>query len=322
VTDRRTFIGALAVVLIGAPLATDAQQVGKVWRIGYLRRTSPQPADIAALRQGLREFGYVEGQNLIIEERYADGDAARLPGLARELQQLKVDVLVVDGGLTVEAIRGLVGLTPIIFTVVADAVEAGLVASLYRPGGNVTGVTTFPLGPKRLQLLREIVPAGRVGVLSNPANMTPRIWERFSDSAKALDVELVRVSARSPAELAGAFAELNRAHVATLLVATDAMLFSQRSRIAELAMQFRLPAIYPEREFCHAGGLMSYGANLPANFHRAATYVDKILKGAKPGDLPVEQPTKFELVINLKTAKALGMTIPQSLLLRADEVIQ
>jgi putative ABC transport system substrate-binding protein len=196
------------------------------------------------------------------------------------------------------------------------------VAGLDRPGGNVTGVTTFPLAPKRLQLLREIVPTGRVGVLSNPANVTPGDLKRFSDAAKSLGVEVVRVSARNPAELAGAFAELSRAHVAAVFVSADAIFFSQRSRIAELAMQFRLPAIYPEREYCDAGGLMSYGTSLPGNFHHAATYVDKILKGAKPGDLPVEQPTKFELVINLKTAKALDLTIPQSILLRADEVIQ
>jgi putative ABC transport system substrate-binding protein len=320
--DRRTFVGAIAGGLLASPLAALAQQRGKVARIGYLRRTTPQSADIAALRQGLQELGYVEGQNLIIEERYADGDAAKLPGLARELQQLKVEVLVVDGGLTVEAIRGVVGLTPIIFTVVSDAVEAGLVASLDRPGGNVTGLTTFPLEPKRLQLLREIVPAGRVGVLSNSANTPPADLERLNNAAKSLGVEMVRVSARSPAELAGAFAELSRAHVAALFVSGDAIFFSQRSRVAELATQFRLPAIYQEREFCDAGGLMCYGANLPGNFHRAATYVDKILKGAKPGDLPVEQPTKFELVINIKAAKALGIAIPQSVLSRADEVIQ
>jgi putative ABC transport system substrate-binding protein len=320
--DRRTFIGVVTVGLLAAPLAAIAQQGSKVARIGYLRRTSLQPADIAALRQGLRELGYVEGQNLIIEERYADGDAARLPRLARELQQLKVDVLVVDGNITVEAIRGLVGLTPIIFTIVGDPVVAGLVASLDRPGGNVTGVTTFALGPKRLQLLREIVSTGRVGALYNPANTFPADRERMNVAAKSLGVELVRVSARSPAELAGAFAELSRARVAALFVSNDAIFFSQRSRIAELATQFRLPAIYPEREYCDAGGLMCYGVSLPGNFHRAATFVDKILKGAKPGDLPVEQPTKFEFVINLKTAKALGLAIPPSLLVRADEVIQ
>ena len=200
--DRRSFVCRVASGVLALPFAVLAQQTTKVWRIGYLRRTSPQPADIAALRQGLQELGYVEGQNLNIDERYANGVAARLPQLARELMQLKVEVLVVDGGLTVEAIRGVVGLTPIIFTVVGDPVEAGLVASLDRPGGNITGLATIPLGPKRLQLLREIVPAGRVGVLNNPANMSPAILERFSDAAKSLGVELVLVAARSPAELA------------------------------------------------------------------------------------------------------------------------
>ena len=320
--DRRTFIGIVTVGSLAASLAAVAQQGSKVARIGYLRRTSLQPADIAALRKGLQELGYVEGQNLVIEERYADDDAARLPPLARELLQLKVDVLVVDGGFTIEAVRGVVGDTPIIFTLSGDPVGSGYVASLNRPGGNITGVSTFALGPKRLQLLREIVPTGRIGVLNNPAAMTGRGMEQVSDAAKALGVELVRVSARSPAELAGAFAELSRVRVSSLFVLNDALFFGQRSRIADLATQSRLPVIYAEREYCDAGGLMCYGANNPGNFHRAATFVDKILKGANPGDLPVEQPTKFEFVINLKTAKALGLTIPQSVLLRADEVIQ
>ena len=257
--DRRTFIGLVTVGLLAAPLTAVAQQ-GKVARIGYLRRTSLQPADIAALRQGLQELGYVEGQNLIIEERYADGDAARLPHLARELQQLKVSVLVVDGGFTVEAIRGVVGDTPIIFTLPGDPVASGYVASFDRPGWNITGVSTFALGPKRLQLLREIVPTGRIGVLNNPAAMTGRGMEQLSDAAKALGIELLRVSARSPDELAGAFAELSRTRIGALFVFTDAMFFNQRSRIAELATQFRLPAIYPEREYCDAGGLLCYGA--------------------------------------------------------------
>ena len=320
-TDRRTFIRAVIGVMLAAPLRAVAQSQGKIARIGYLRRISPQPADLAGLRRGLQELGYVEGQNLVIEERYADGDTARLPGLARELQQLNVEALVVDGPVTVRAIRSIVGSTPIVFTL-GDPVEAGLVASLARPGGNVTGLATFPFGPKRLQLLREIVPAGRIGVLNNPADSSPKGIERMNDAGKSLGIELVRVYARSPAELAEAFAKLKRAQVAALLVATDAMFFTQRVRIAELALQFRLPAIYQEREFCDAGGLMCYGVSVPGNFRHAATYVDKILKGAKPGDLPVEQATRFELVINLRAANALGLTIPQSLRLLADEVIQ
>jgi putative ABC transport system substrate-binding protein len=320
--DRRTFIGAVTGAILTQPPPALAQSRGKIARIGYLRRISLQPADISALRQGLQELGYVEGQNLVIEERYANGDTAKLPDLAREMQQLKVDALVVDGPVTVRAIRSLVGSTPIIFTLPGDPVEAGLVASLDRPGGNITGVTTYPFGPKRLQLLREIVPAGRVGVLNNPANSSPTGVERMNDTATSLGIELVRVHARSPAELAEAFAELSRARVVALLVATDAMFFVQRNRIAELAAQFRLPAIYLEREFCDAGGLICYGVSVPGNFRRAAAYVDRILKGAKPGDLPVEQPTKFELVVNLQAAKALGLVIPQALRLRADELIE
>ena len=328
--DRRAFMGTVAGGLLIAPLAVLAQTPTKVWRIGYLRRTSREPADIAALRQGLRELGYVEGQNLVIDERYANGDASRLPDLARELIQLKVQVLVVDGETTVRAARNVVGVTPLVFTVVGDPVAAGLVHSFDRPGGTMTGLTNFggELAPKRLQLLREVVPVTRVGVLSNSANDDPTNpaqlmgRERLTGAARSLGIELTRVTVSSPDKLAGAFAQLSRAGVGALLLTPDAMFFSQRARIADLAAMHKLPAVYAEREFADAGGLMAYAPNGSANFRRAATYVDKILKGAKPGDLPIEQPTRLEFVINLKAAKALGLTIPQSLLLRADEVIQ
>ena len=327
--DRRAFMRTVAGTLLVAPLAVIAQQTPKVWRIGYLRRTSREPADIAALRLGLRELGYVEGQNLVIDERYANGDAARLPDLARELVQLKVQVLVVDGGTTVRAARNVVGATPLVFTLGGDPVAAGFVHSLDRPGGTITGLTSFSgeLLPKRLQLLREVVLATRVGLLINPTNysMNPALLagrERLIGAARSLGIELTQVDASNPGELAGAFAKLRQAGVAALLVEADAMFFSQRARIVDLAAMHKLPAIYAEREFADAGGLMAYAPNGSANFRRAATYVDKILKGANPGDLPIEQPTKLELVINLKAAKALGLTIPQSLLLRADEVIQ
>jgi putative ABC transport system substrate-binding protein len=309
--------------LLIAPLAVLAQQATKVSRIGYLRRTSREPADIEALRLGLREFGYVEGQNLVIDERYANGDSSRLRDLARELMQLKVQVLVVDGGTTVRAVREVVGATPTVFTLVGDPVFAGFVRSLDHPGGTMTGLTNFgtQLAPKRLQLLREIAPFTRVGVLENPTNTAPAALELLRIGARSLGIELVLVGASSTAELDGAFAKLQRGRVAALLVMTDAMFLSQRARVVDLALQHQLPAAYHEREFAEAGGLMAYGPSEPAIFRHAAAYVDKILKGAKPGDLPIEQPTKFELVINLKTAKALGITIPQSLLLRA-EVIQ
>ena len=322
--DRRAFMCTVAGILLIGPLALLAQQTTKVWRIGYLRRTSREPADIEALRLGLRELGYVEGQNLVIDERYANGDSGRLRDLARELMQLKVQVLVVDGGTTVRAVREIAGATPTVFTLVGDPVVAGFVRSLDHPGGTMTGLTNFgtQLAPKRLQLLREIAPFKRVGVLENPTNPSPNALELLRIGARSLGIELVLVGAPSPAELGGAFAKLHQAGVAALLVMTDAMFLSQRARVVNLALQHQLPAAYHEREFADVGGLMAYGPNEPAIFRRAATYVDKILKGSKPGDLPIEQPTKFELVINLKTAKALGLTIPQALLQRADDVIQ
>ena len=323
--DRRAFMGTAAGGLLIAPLAALAQQTAKVSRIGYLRRTSREPADIEALRLGLRELGYVEGQNLVIDERYADGVAARLPDLARELMQLKVQVFVVDGGTTVRAVREVIGATPLVFTLVGDPVAMGVVRSLDHPGGTMTGLTTFNvvLAAKRLQLLREAVPATRVGVLNNPSNPAPPAQaESLTGAARSLGIDLMRVNAQSPGELAEAFAKMSQAGVTALLVDNDAMFFSQRARIVDLAAMHKLPAVYGEREFADGGGLMAYAANYAAIFRRAATYVDKILKGAKPGDLPIEEPTRIELVINLKTAKALGLTIPQSLLQRADEVIQ
>jgi putative tryptophan/tyrosine transport system substrate-binding protein len=324
VIDRRTFVRRVAFGVLAVPLAVLAQETTKVSRIGYLRRTSREATDIEALRLGLRELGYVEGQNLIIDERYANGVAARLPQLARELMQLKVQVLVVDGGTTVRAVREVVGATPLVFTVVGDPVSAGFVRSLDHPGGTITGLTNFStqLAPKRLQLLREVAPFKRAGVLENPTNPAAAALELLRDAARSLGIELVLVGAPSPAELGGAFATLHQAGVAALLVMTDAMFLSQRARVVDLALQHQLPAAYHEREFAEAGGLMAYGPNEPAIFRRAAVYVDKILKGARPGDLPIEQPTKLELVINLKTAKLLGLTIPQGLLQRADEVIQ
>jgi putative ABC transport system substrate-binding protein len=323
--DRRAFVCTVAGSLLIAPLAVLAQPTTKIWRIGYLRRTSREPADIEALRLGLRELGYVEGQNLLIDERYANSDAARLPDLARELIQLKVQVLVVDGGTTVRAVRDVVGVTPVVFTLPGDPVALGVARSLDHPGGTMTGLTTFNvvLPAKRLQFLREVVPATRVGVLNNPSNPAPPAQaESLTGAARSLGIDLMWVNAQSPGELAEAFAKMNQAGVKALLVENDAMFFSQRAQIVDLAAKHRLPAVYGEREFADAGGLMAYAASGTANFRRAATYVDKILKGANPGDLAIEQPSRLEFVINLKTAKALALTIPQSLLLRADEVIQ
>jgi putative ABC transport system substrate-binding protein len=324
VVDRRAFILAVAGSLVLVPLAALAQQAGAS-RVGYLRRTSREPADIEALRLGMRDLGYVEGQNLIIDERYADGVATRLPDLARELIQLKAQIFVVDGGATVRAVREVDAALPVVFTLVGDPVAAGYARSLDHPGGTITGLTTFNaiLPAKRLQLLYEAVSSTRIGVLSNPTgNTTTAQVERLTGAARSLGIDLAWVDAQSPGELVEAFAKLSQAGVKAVLVDTDAMFFSQRTRIVELAARHRLPAVYGEREFADAGGLMAYAANLPAIFRRAATYVDKILKGARPGDLPIEEPTRIELVINLKTAKALGLTFPRPLLLRADERIQ
>jgi putative ABC transport system substrate-binding protein len=325
VTDRRAFLRTVAGNLLLVPLGLLAQQAMNVWRIGYLRRTSREAADIEALRLGLRELGYVEGQNLVIDERYADGDAARLPDLARELIQLKEQVLIVDGGATVRAVREVVGATPLVFTLVGDPVALGIARSLDHPGGTMTGLSTFNtvLSAKRIQLLHEVAPAKRVCVLSNPTGaLAPAQVERLTGAARSLGIDLTWVDAQSPGELAGAFTKMSRAGVKALLVETDAMFFSQRARIVDLAAKHQLPAVYGEREFADAGGLMAYATNVPATFRHAAAYVDKIIKGAKPGDLPIEQPTKIELVINLKAASALGLTIPQSVLLRANELIQ
>ncbi|MFO1303871.1 MAG: ABC transporter substrate-binding protein [Burkholderiales bacterium] len=321
---RRTFSWMLVAGCIGGPATSLAQQRPAMARIGYLRRASSQPRDLEALRKGLREVGYVEGRNLKIEERYADGDTARLPKLVRELLDLKVDVLVVDGTLTVKTIRPQVGSTPVVFTFVGDPVKEGFVASLDRPGGNLTGLTNLApqLAGKRLQLLREIAPSGRVAVLNNPANVSAAALQQFTTDSKSLNVDTMLVAVTDVAHVPKAFEDLRRSDATSLLVWVDAMFFSHRDEIASQAMRTRMPAIYPEREFCEAGGLVCYGPSISTNFGRAARYVDRILKGAKPGDLPVEQPTQFELVVNVKAAKALGISVPASLLTRADEVIE
>jgi len=328
--DRRETVLALF-ALGAAPLAAEAQRAAKIARIGYL---SPGLAFNRHLRdaflQGLRELGYVEGRNLAIEYRDAEGKLERIPALAAELVALKVDLIFVGGGtrVTLAAIQATKTI-PIVFTGIGDPVESGLVASLARPGGNATGLSS--LGPeligKRLELLKQTVPGvDRVAVLWLPgalAGRTDKDMVTAADvAARALGVRLQFVEARGPDEFARAFSEMSSAHASALTVLPSNRFLREHRRIVELASENRLPAVYTSREFVDAGGLMSYGANEPDLFRRAATYVDKILKGAKPGDLPVEQATKFELVINLKAANALGFTIPQSVLAHADEVIQ
>jgi putative ABC transport system substrate-binding protein len=327
VTGLRRLVCVLALSLLAAPLAAQAQPTpGKTARIGYLSSRSGPSYLEEAFRQGLRELGYVEGQNISVEYRWADLRPDRLSALAEELVRLKVDVIVSTGGnVTALAAKKATGTIPIVFTS-GDPVGAGLVARLDRPGGNLTGVSllTIELNTKRLQLLKEVVPGvSRVAVLANPTSPTAGATSKeLEDAARTLRVKLQVLEVRGPQEFDKAFSAMTAERAGSLLVLSDAMFFGQRERIVGLAAKNRLPGIFEFREFAEAGGLLSYGANIAAMYRRVATYVDKILKGAKPGDLPIEQPTKFELVINLKTAKALGLTIPPSILLQAEQVIQ
>jgi putative ABC transport system substrate-binding protein len=331
VTTRREFIGTLAGSLLAAPLAAEAQQAAKIARIGYLATNlAGLPHLHEAFRQGLRDLGYVEGRNVVIEYRDAEGKLERLPALAAELVALKVDVIVAAAGtLPALAAKQATKTLPIVFIGVGDPVTSGLVTSLARPGGNVTGLSSLSpeLVGKWLELLKQAAPGvSRVAFLWQPGAVGEQtgkdILKEAEVAARALGVQLQVVEARGPADIDRAFSDVTRARAGALTVLSTPMFSSKRRRLVDLAAKNRLPALFSFREYVDAGGLMSYGPNLADLFRRAATYVDKILKGAKPGDLPVEQPTKFELVINLKTAKALGLTIPQSVLGRADEVIQ
>ena len=328
--DRRATVLAL-LALGGRPLAAGAQQAAKVARIGYLSAgltSEPQLRD--AFVQGLRDLGYVEGRNVWIEYRSAEGKLERVPALAAELIALKVDAIFVAGGtrVTLTAMQATKTI-PIVFANVGDPVESGLVTNLARPGGNVTGLSS--LGPelvgKRLELLKQAVPGvDLVAVLWLPGALGERTDQEMlagvERAARALGVRLQFFEARGPDEFAKAFSEMSVARVGALTVLPSNRFLREHRRLVELAGQTRVPAVYTSREFVDAGGLMSYGANSADLHRRAATYVDKILKGAKPGDLPVEQPTKFELVINLRTAQALGLTMPKAVLAHADEVIQ
>ena len=330
--DRRTFLAGTGAVLLAAPLAVEGQQAVKVVRLGYLvgadLAASPHLHD--AFRQGLRDLGYVEGRNLVIEYRSAEGKFERFPALAAELVALKVDVIVAVNPRAALAAKQATRTLPIVFIGVGDPVTDGLVTSLARPGGNVTGLSLSAapeIVGKRLELLTQAVPGvSRVAAVWQPGGVPDRtekgILREADVAAQTLGVRLQVVEARGPADFDRAFSDVTRERAGALTVLPSTMFFNERRRLVDLAAKNRLPAVYTSREFVDAGGLMSYGANQPDLFRRAATYVDKILKGAKPGDLPVEQPTKFELVINLKTAQALGLTISPSLLGRADEVIR
>ncbi len=323
-----SFILILAILWV--PLGAEAQQAGKVYRIGYMSVPSRQSAErlIPIFLQALRERGWVEGRNLLTEWRWAEGKVERLPEFAAELVRLNVDLIVAPQTASALAAKNATRTIPIVFMFPADPVGVGLVASLARPGGNATGLTgtpTLDIFGKQLELLKETVPkASRVAVLSNPASaavMAPTLRE-VERAARSLGLELQVLGVRGPEDFDRAFEAMTRERASALFVLPDAMLFSHRQRLIDLEAKHRLPTMHNVREFVESGALMAYGVDLAWHMRRAAFYIDRILKCAKPGDLPVEQPTKFELVINLKTANALGLTIPQSVLLRADEAFK
>jgi putative ABC transport system substrate-binding protein len=325
--DRRSFLAGIGAFLT-APLAVEAQQAGKVWRIGYLTsgfKDTPT-SGVMQFTRGLRDLGYVEGRNVVLGIRYAEGRTERFSALAAELVNLKVDVLVAVSTPAAVAAKQATNTIPIVMTAVGEPVEVKLVESLARPGGNVTGLSIIApeLAAKRLDLLKQALPKlSRVSVLWNSANaeMHPRFQETLL-AAQALGLAVASVTVQSPDDFKDVFGRLSSRRPESLLVLADTVTVANPQRTIEFAATNRVPAIYEVRSFVDIGGLMSYGVDLSDHYRRAAVYVDKILKGAKPADLPVEQPTKFELVINLKTAKALGLTISPSLLLRADQVIE
>jgi len=326
-------IGRLPVVvivllLLAAPLAAEAQPAG-TRRIGYLETSSPSPARLQlweAFRQGLRELGYLEGKNIAFESRFGEENPDQIQRFAAELVGLKVDILVTSGTPATQAAKQATRTIPIVMTQLADPVGTGLVASLGRPGGNVTGLTTqdADLGGKRLELLLQVVPrVSRLAQLVDETNPgTVLIGKGTKAAAASVGVQLQSLAVRDPGELDRVFAAIKEARAGALIVESSSMLFAWRERLAELALKNRLPTMFAQRAYAEAGGLMAYSADFSDLYRRAATFVDKILKGAKPADLPVEQPTKWVFVVNLKTAKALGLTIPQSLLVRADQIIE
>ena len=318
---------AVLTMLVVLPLVADAQSAGKGPRIAYLSASSAAKATLDTFRQGLRDLGYVEGRNILIDYRWADGQFDRLPALAAELVGLRVNVIVAANTPAALAAKNATSTIPIILVTSGDPVGSGLVASLARPGGNVTGLSLMPtlaISGKQLELLKEAFPTiTHVAVLANPANPpTAGLLTEIERAALSLGLRLRIIQVRDSKEFGDAFATIKNERVPALLVIADPLVSNNRDRIVAFAATNRLPAVYPYRVFVDAGGLMSYGADIPDLHRRAATYVDRILKGAKPAELPIELPAKFELVVNLKTAKALGLTIPPSLLLRADHVIQ
>jgi len=329
--QRRKLLAAFGLCTLAASFGSLAQQQGKVRRIGFLAlrsRPTPSTPDVSydAFTQGIRELGYVEGKNLVVEWRFADGKYERLSSLATELVRLKLEVMVSHSTPGIQALQKATNTIPIVAAVVGDPVASGFAASLARPGGNITGLSNIPvdLSPKHIELLKLMMPAlSRTAVLVNPGNLShPAILKGVHAAAQQLGVKILPVDARNSEEIERGFSEMKRERADGVIILGDSLFVGQRRQIIDLSARNPLLSMFYFREDVEAGGLMSYGQNLADFYRRAATYVDKILKGAKPAELPIEQPTKIHLAINRKTAKALGLVIPQELLLRADEVIE
>ncbi len=328
--NRRKLLVVFGLGALAEALPAFAQPKGKVWRIGFFyfasRQSAMETGRYKLFLQGMREHGYVEGKNLVIEARYGDGVSERLPGLAAELVQLKVDVIVATGTPVYRALQQVTRTVPIVITVAADPVGEGFAASLARPGGNITGLATgsVELYPKFIELLKIAVPKlSRMAVLWNPGNNShPARLKQMQDIAQKAGIHALGVGGRTADEIERGFATMTRERAEAVVIVNDTFFIQQARQIGELTLKHRLPSIFGNTEFVDAGGLMGYGQDRLEPFRRAATYVDKILKGAKPGDLPIEQPTRLTLVINRKTAKAIGLTFSQELLLRADRVIE
>jgi len=335
-SNRRKMVIALGAGALAAPFGSFAQQqAAKISRVGLLSPGAPfdagrNPSALAvlfgALRESLRELGYGEGRNIVIESRWAEGKYDQLPRLAAELIGLKVDVIVTYGTPAAQAAQRATGTIPIVMAGIIDPVASGLIRNLARPGGNITGQSMMSpdLVAKQLEMLKEVVPKlSRVALLSNPANPgnAPQV-QYGQDAGRALGLQIQALKASNPGDIDRAFSVMSEERAGGLVVLVDAALLDHRARIVDLAARSHLPAMYGLSDYTEAGGLMAYGPNRLAMFQHAATYVDKILKGAKPGDLPVEQPTKFELIVNMKTVKALGIKIPDSIMLRADKIIE
>ena len=323
---KKVICVALSAILFALCASAEAQQSGNVPRVGFLSQAPPSGPSVEAFQQGLREHGYVEGKTIVIEYRDAEGKPDRLPSLASDLVRLKVNAMVVVGGEATLAAKNATTVIPIIMAGASDPVGSGLVDSLARPGGNITKSSAFgpEISGKRLELLKEVAPRlSRVAVLAYNANPAYKLQLReVEDAAQALKLQLQALEVREPNDFDGAFGAAKKGRAGAVNILTSSFLVAHRKKLVDSAERSRLPVIYSGTGFVEAGGLMSYGPSNSDNYRRAATYVDKILKGAKPADLPVEQPTKFELVINLKTAKQIGLTIPPNLLVRADKVIK